>query len=66
MVDLDNLTKFSKSGQYPDLLNSSDVERVKKRNFRRGHPDIFSPRLDRELGIIKTSPTKPKQIWIQV
>ena len=63
MVDLDNLTKFSKSGQYPDLLNSSDVERVKE---ILEYPDIFSPRLDRELGIIKTSPTKLKQIWIQV
>ena len=47
MVDLDNLTKFSKSGQYPDLLNSSDVERVKE--ILEAHPDIFSPRLD-ELG----------------
>ena len=59
MVDLDNLTKFSKSGQYPDLLNSSDVERVKE--ILEAHPDIFSPRLDRELGIIKTSPTKPNR-----
>jgi len=59
MVDLDSLTKFSESGQYPDLLNSSDVERVKE--ILEAHPDIFSPRLDRELGIIKTSPTKPNR-----
>ena len=59
MVDLDSLTKFSESGQYPDLLNNSDVEGVKE--ILEAHPDIFSPRLDRELGIIKTSPTKPNR-----
>ena len=30
MVDLDNLVKVSNSGQFPDLMNSSDVDNIKE------------------------------------
>ena len=60
MVDLDNLVKIANSGQFPDLMNSSDVNNVKEL--------INAQSLDStiDLGIIKTSPTKSNRYGIKI
>ena len=56
MVDLDNLVKVSNSGQFPDLMNSSDVDNIKELI----NVQSLDPAFD--LGVIKTSPTKPSKL----
>ena len=40
MVDIENLTNISNSGQYPTLFNSEDIEAVK--SIVEIYPDLFS------------------------
>ena len=47
MVDLENLIKFSNSGQFPNLLTTSDVDNIKEINL-----------LPSRMGILKTNPTE--------
>tara|TARA_B100000287_G_scaffold430114_1_gene484747 strand:- start:37 stop:1011 length:975 start_codon:yes stop_codon:yes gene_type:complete len=54
MVDLDNLSRISNTGRYPNLLNSSDVDNV--REIVDVHSDIFASSTDNGCAIIK-SPT---------
>ena len=60
MVDLDNLVKIANSGQFPDLMNSSDVNNIKELI----NAQSLGSSID--LGIIKTSPTKPTRYGIKV
>ena len=60
MVDLDNLVKVSNSGQFPDLMNSSDVDNIKELISAQSLDPAF------DLGIIKTSPTKPSKYGVKV
>ena len=60
MVDLDNLVKVSNSGQFPDLMNSSDVDNIKELI----NVQSLDPAFD--LGVIKTSPTKPSKYGVKV
>ena len=60
MVDLDNLVKVSNSGQFPDLMNSSDVDNIKELINAQSLDPAF------DLGVIKTSPTKPSKYGVKV
>ena len=48
MVDLESLVKFSNSGQFPNLLTTSDVDNIREINL-----------LPSRMGMFKTNPTEP-------
>ena len=51
MVDIENLTNISNSGQYPTLFNSEDIEAVK--SIVEIYPDLFSTGMNQGMGLIK-------------
>ena len=57
MVDIENLTNISNSGQYPNLFNSTDVDAVK--SIVEMYPDLFSVAND-SIGLIKSDKDTPK------
>jgi len=52
MVDIENLTNISNSGQYPTLFNSEDIEAVK--SIVEIYPDLFSVGMNQGMGLIKS------------
>ena len=48
MVDIENLTNISNSGQYPTLFNSEDIEAVK--SIVEIYPDLFSTGMNQGMG----------------